>query len=176
MTPVPKFLDASIARCTVLTFKEGLLSTVAHDLKIRVLRFSIEVDVERAIVQARFDPRSLRVDCAMRDGLDNPGALASRDRAEIDRIIQDQVLHTSRFPEIALTSGSFSASPEGWTVSGKLSLHGVLRPISARIARKGNALATEVRLHQPDYGIQPFTALLGTLKIKPDVVVRIETV
>jgi len=175
MMAPPKVLDASNARCTVFTFKEGLLSTVAHDLRIRVLRFSIEADLERGSVTARFDPRTLRVDCAMRDGVENPRALSSRDSAEIDRIIQDQVLHTSRFPEITLTSGSISDAFDGWNVSGKLSLHGTLRSISARVLRKGEVLSTEVRLYQPDFGIPPFTALLGTLKIKPDIIVRIET-
>lgn len=175
MANASRFFDASSARCTVLTFKEGLLSRAAHDLRIRVLRFSIEADIDRSIVQARFDPRSLRVDCAMRDGVEARGALSSRDTAEIDRIIQEQVLHSSRFPEIVFTSSSAAPSAEGWTVLGRLSLHGILKPVTAQISRKDDLLSTEVRLHQPDYGIEPFTALLGTLRIKPEVVVRIET-
>jgi hypothetical protein len=31
----------------------------------------------------------------------------------------------------------------------------------------------EIKLHQPDFGIKPFTAALGALKVKPDVVVRV---
>ena len=33
-------------------------------------------------------------------------------------------------------------------------------------------MVTVVRLHQPDFGIKPYSALLGTLKIKPEVTVR----
>src|SRR4051812_4209200 len=36
-------IDPASAECLVYTFKEGLLSAVAHDLKIRVERFEIEV-------------------------------------------------------------------------------------------------------------------------------------
>ena len=32
--------DATTAECLVLTYKEGLLSAVAHDLEIRVARFA----------------------------------------------------------------------------------------------------------------------------------------
>jgi hypothetical protein len=31
----------------------------------------------------------------------------------------------------------------------------------------------EVKIHQPDFGIKPYTAALGALKVKPDVLVRV---
>jgi hypothetical protein len=31
----------------------------------------------------------------------------------------------------------------------------------------------EARIHQPDFGIRPYTALLGTLRVQPDVMVRV---
>jgi len=37
-------LDASTAECLVFTEKEGLLSGVAHDLKLRVERFRLRID------------------------------------------------------------------------------------------------------------------------------------
>ena len=40
------------ARCTVYTFKEGLLSAIAHDLEIAVERFSIEWDDARTRIEA----------------------------------------------------------------------------------------------------------------------------
>lgn len=45
-------LDASSADCFVFTYKEGLLSAVAHDLKLRVTRFTI--DTEGDAVRAEF--------------------------------------------------------------------------------------------------------------------------
>jgi len=30
----------------------------------------------------------------------------------------------------------------------------------------------EVPIHQPDFGIKPYSAMLGALKVKPDLVVR----
>ena len=53
-TPVPHF-DASSAECLVLTYKEGLLSAVAHDLRIRVTRFDVEASLSPPSVRARFD-------------------------------------------------------------------------------------------------------------------------
>ena len=58
--------DASTAEVLVFTFKEGLLSPLAHDLKLRVTRFSLEVAETSDSVAAEFDPRSLVVLTAMK--------------------------------------------------------------------------------------------------------------
>jgi hypothetical protein len=31
----------------------------------------------------------------------------------------------------------------------------------------------ELKLHQPDFGIKPFSAALGALRVKPDVMIRV---
>ena len=56
------------AEVLVFTFKHGLLSAMAHDLKLRATSFEVEVDEEHRRVRAKFDPASLRVVSAMRDG------------------------------------------------------------------------------------------------------------
>ena len=55
---MPRY-DASSAKVLVFTFKEGLLSAAAHDLKLEVTKFT--VDVEGTSVRAEFDATSLRV-------------------------------------------------------------------------------------------------------------------
>ena len=49
-------------------------------------------------------------------------------------------------------------------------LHGRSREITLK--RTGDDEA-EVTLHQPDYGIKPYSAMFGALKIKPDIRVRL---
>ena len=77
--------DASNAECHVYTYKEGVLSAVAHDLKIRVTKFRIEVDPVAESVNAEFDATSLRVVCAMEGSDENHGSLRSGDKAKIER-------------------------------------------------------------------------------------------
>ena len=57
---VPHF-DASTAECLVLTYKEGILAAVAHDLEIRVERFDLDIDDATLAVRAGFDAGSLKV-------------------------------------------------------------------------------------------------------------------
>lgn len=164
--------DPSGAECFVLTFKEGLLSPMAHDLRLAVTRFSIDVDDAR--VTARFDTASLRVDTPMKDGVPNPSALSSADKDKIAAQIRDEVLHARRFPEASFTSSSVAPRADGgYDLVGELTLHGVTKTLHAQTRLLGGRQQLELALHQPDYGITPFKAMLGTLKIQPNVTVRI---
>jgi hypothetical protein len=160
-------LDARTARCRVLTFKEGLLAAAAHDLEIEVTRFSVEVELEAGLVDARFDASSLRVVHALVGG--RPAPMAARDRQTIERHIVEDVLHAARFPEVRYRG---RAAADGATLDGTLALHGHERGVAIALGRDGGARTAEATLHQPDFGIRPFTALLGTLRIRPDVRVR----
>ncbi|MCZ7685148.1 MAG: hypothetical protein M5U28_42815 [Sandaracinaceae bacterium] len=57
---MPRF-DARTADCRVFTYKEGLLSAVAHDLELSVRSFDIELSEDRSRITARFDARSIEV-------------------------------------------------------------------------------------------------------------------
>lgn len=159
----------------VFTFKEGLLSAVAHDLKIRVTRFSIAIDEETRAIDARFDPTSLRVVTAMKSGQEAAGALSDSDRRKIEENILNDVLHPKKFPEIRFVSSSVDedeAGP-GYRIRGRLTLCGQTREIELVSRSDGEGQVAEVKLHQPDWGVAPYSAMLGTLRIKADVRVTI---
>ncbi len=164
--------DETQAQCFVLTFKEGLLSPVAHDLRISVTRFHI--DAEETRVFARFDTASLVVDTPMKEGTPNPSALSAGDKAKISRQIREDVLHSRSFPEATFRSTSVRKRPDGgYDVAGELTLHGVTRPLLAQTQLAGGKQHLELRIHQPDFGITPYKAMLGTLKVQADVTVQL---
>jgi polyisoprenoid-binding protein YceI len=159
------------AELLVFTRKEGLLSRLGHDLKLAADRFRIEVDPETGRVEASCEARSLSVRCALRDGRDEPGELSPDNRAEIDRNLQRDVLDSAHHPEIRLQG---TATPTGtaaaaYQIRGTLSLRGATRPVEIAARRDGEQLVAELTLHQPDFGIRPFSAALGALRVHPDV-------
>jgi polyisoprenoid-binding protein YceI len=168
---VPHF-DASSAECLVLTYKEGLLSAVAHDLQIRVTRFDLDVEASPPSVRARLDATSLRVDGARHGGALDVDTLSDADRQKIEHNIVADVLEAARSADIVFTSTAVTPEGEGYRVSGDLTLHGRTRPLSFVARPEGDRLVAEVRIHQPDFGIKPYQAMLGTLKVKPDVTVQ----
>ena len=168
---VPRF-DATSAECIVLTYKEGLLSAVAHDLEIRVSRFEIEIDDTTHAIRASFDPTSLRVVTAMQDGAPRAGALSDGDKQKIEQNIIDDVLQVKKHREVRLSSNEVTHEGDGYRVRASLTLHGETRPVTFTAREKGDRLVAEVQVHQPDFGIKPYSAMLGTLKVKPALTVR----
>jgi polyisoprenoid-binding protein YceI len=169
---MPRY-DASSADCRIYTFKEGLLSAVAHDLELVVRTFEIDVADGRSQVRASFDPRSIEVVDAIIDGKRAPGTLSDKDKEKIRANIASEVIPVKKHPEIRFESSEVKAEGDTWTVRGRLDLAGRSREIMVRAARDGEFAIGDVVLHQPDFGIKPYTAMLGTLKIKPDIKVRL---
>jgi polyisoprenoid-binding protein YceI len=166
--------DASSAECWVFTFKEGLLSSVAHDLRLRVGSFWVEIAEGAASVAASFDTSSLSVDTPMKDGAPNPSALSAVDKLKIAEQIRGDVLHSERYPEARFRSSSVTARADGgYDLTGELTLHGVTKPLVARTTLVSGRQQLALTLHQPDFGIVPYRAMLGTLKIRADVLVRL---
>src|SRR5437667_8282170 len=115
---MPRY-DQSQAECLVFTFKEGLLSKIAHDLEVSVTRFSVELSPSS--VRAEFDPSSLRVLSARKDGRKNPDALSDADKSKIGEQIAKEVLHVDQHPSAVFSSRSVARRPDGgYSIAGDL--------------------------------------------------------
>jgi len=167
---MPSF-DASTATVTVEAFKEGLLSRVGHDVRLEVTSFTVEIDADG--VTATFDPRSLRVLGAVRDGRIDDGALSAKDRSTIEGYVRNDILAASRFPTLRFEADEVDVDGDEADLEGELELHGVTHDLSVHAERDGDHWVAEVKLHQPDFGIRPFKALMGALKIKPGIRVTV---
>lgn len=158
-------------RITVLTFKEGLLSKVAHDLQLSLERFKIQTDGSR--VEAEFFPDSLVVEGAMRRGILDSGALSDGDRREIGANLREKVLRTEEHPSIKLTARA--ARDDGrLRLVGPLTMMGKSVELAFDVDDRGGFWRGEVELTPSRWGIHPFKALLGAIKLQDRVVVRFE--
>jgi hypothetical protein len=165
--------DASTAECLVFTFKEGLLSAIAHDLKIQVARFTVTIDDTSKAITAELDARSLRVLGAVKDGRDDAHALSEGDKTKIAGQIVSDVLHAKEYPSVRFASTAVNVRDDGgYDITGNLTLHGVTKLVSTRTRLENGRQVAEFVIHQPDYGIKPFKAMMGTLKVQADVRVR----
>jgi polyisoprenoid-binding protein YceI len=106
--------------------------------------------------------------------------VSKRDRSEIIRVLNDEVLETRRFPEVVshCPPQNVSARPNGGgrydiSLNGTLTLHGVSRtqPVVAHVvAGEGSFRAYgEIVVRQPDYGVKQVTAAGSMIKVKEDV-------
>jgi polyisoprenoid-binding protein YceI len=168
MPAMPRF-DARDADCRVFTYKEGLLSAVAHDLELVVRTFEVELSDDGSRLTATFDPRSIAVVDAIVDGKRSPGSLSDKDKEKIQSNIVSDVIPVKKHPRVRFESTELRATDAGWTVRGRLELAGTTKELSVQARREGDRAVAEVLLHQPDFGIKPYSAMLGALKIKPDI-------
>jgi YceI-like domain len=169
-------LDASTVECQVFTYKDGALSSLAHDLELKVTRLTLELDdVQPSKLLARLAADSLVVLHALKDG--RPTAqLSAADRRKIEKTVVSDVLDVRRYPEIryeATITPAGAAASDDFHLVGELTLQGRRRPLPLRARRQADRIVVETSLHQPDFGIQPYSALLGALRLRPDVKVRI---
>lgn len=168
-------LTASSGKLSVYTFKEGFLSAVAHDLLIEVTNFKVNLNVpagglNSASVDAEIQANSLKVICAMKDGQHRYDILKEKDKADIEEATFKDVLHPDKYPTINFRSPSIQQKDGNYHVKGELTLHGVTRPIEFDVqTTTGKDLKGKFTLAQKDYGIKPYRALLGTLKVKNEV-------
>jgi hypothetical protein len=167
-----KHFDQTSATCQIFTYKEGPLAVLAHDLRITVTSFVIEVGDDYTLVDARFDAGSLHVDCAMVDGVERRDLLSLESMKEIDENILKDVLDAATYRYISFRSASVTKEDSSYRITGTLSLCGKEREILFTVQDKGNYYEAEMRLHLPDFGIKPFSALFGAIRIKPDILIR----
>jgi len=160
-------IDPRISRFTVRAFATGLLSALGHSPTIRIKDFQGEVryvpdSLEGAGLSLRIDVRSLSVQDQISDN----------DRREMERQMNEEVLETTRFPEIVYECSRVSGTGGTVTLEGQLTMHGVTRnePVEARFYTMGNLLkaAGEFMVRQTHYDIKLVSAVAGTLRLKDE--------
>lgn len=159
----------------IKTFKEGLLSPLGHDLTLEASEWRATVRIDR------LDPPAgaVELDVAV-PGLRvvAPEDLGDKDREEILRNIRSDVLHTAKFPKVRFRSTDSEVrctSEEGGTLhlEGELEIHGVSRktPLQVHFQKtdKGLRVRGETALRQTEFGVKPYKAPLGVIKVRDEV-------
>ncbi|MFO0667767.1 MAG: YceI family protein [Polyangiaceae bacterium] len=157
-------LDPTNATCRVYTFKEGLLSAVGHDLAFKVETFAVTATAEE--VKGTFDLRTLHLLGAVHGGVTTPCDAA--DRKRIEQSMTDDVLQLRKFP-----SATVSGTRHENTFSGNLTLHGVTKSLEATATRVGDGSQMVIELVPSQFGIKPFRAMLGALRVEDRVCIEL---
>jgi hypothetical protein len=156
------------ARLTVRTGRSGAAAKAGHDLLIEVTAWSgaLDPDGDPAVTLSA-DSRSLHVI----EGTGGMQALDDEARAGIEQTIDDEVLKGTA---IEFRSTRFDGVPG--RVDGELELAGARHPIGFELAPGENGGVTGTAIvKQSDWGMKPYSALFGTLKVADEVEVRVET-
>jgi polyisoprenoid-binding protein YceI len=173
-------IDGRSSRFTAQATATGLLARMGHNPTIGIRDFSGEVT---------FDPEKLEGGCfrlvIKTSSLGVQDDISEKDRREIERLMNEEVLETTKFPEIVYDAPSVSVTKMTGmlyfaTLNGDLTMHGVTRkqPIIARVAMLGSMLRAsgDFSLNQSDYNIKLVSVSGGALKLKDELKFSFEIV
>lgn len=156
---------------TVLVGKAGLFSGLGHDHTIAVKSFSGRAQVPaNGIAQA-----SLEFEVETKSLTVADQGISDKERGEIQKAMETDVLEITRFPKISFRSVSVanlkpSGNGQSFTLNGDLTLHGVAKriavPVTVTITPEQLRATGEVTIKQTDFDIKPYAAGLGTVKVK----------
>jgi polyisoprenoid-binding protein YceI len=168
-------LGPDSGRLLLRTSRSGVGRKVGHDLTIEVTRWSGEAVVDPA------DPASLSVTVAaeadslqVREGTGGVKPLTDSDRAEIEKTARQKILRVGDHPVITFRATGAEGTPESFTMNGELTIMGRTRPLSVRGGVEDDRLRGRATVVQTQWGIKPFSALLGALKLADEVGVEFD--
>lgn len=162
--------------------KAGLLSGFAHDHEIGVKSFTGKIIVPGP--GASGSSLELDVDATSLAVLDKKPS--EEDKKKISNSMHNEVLESAKYPKIVFKSASVSELKQtgnenySFTLNGDLTLHGVTKRIAVPISLTINALQLRAEgkyaLRQTDFGIKPYSAAGGTIKVKNEITVNFNIV
>jgi Fe-Mn family superoxide dismutase len=159
---------------SVRTGRTGAAAKAGHDLLIHVTAWEARVEVgedpARTTIVLDVDGGSLRV----REGTGGMQPLGPDDRKSIQASIDDEILHRRA---IAFRSTAVDAAPGGdrLSVRGDLTLVDTTAPVAFDLVVSGDTgIAGSAIVKQSDWGITPYSALFGALKVVDEVEVAID--
>jgi len=162
------------ATLSVRTRRGGAAAKAGHDLELHVTSWhgtlELGADPEETRAELTADAGSLRV----HKGTGGMQALGEDDKANIHQTIDDEVLKRR---EIVFRSTRAEPAGDGGRISleGDLTLAGTTKPIALDLELRddGTVGATAV-VTQTRWGMKPYSALFGTLKVLDEVEVVLD--
>lgn len=89
-----------------------------------------------------------------------------------------KTLEAKKYPEIRFTAEEISTTADGYRLTGFLEIHGTRRPrsVDLRVGDNGDswAMALQASVSQAEFGIKPYSLLMGTMRVADEVLVAFE--
>ena len=143
---------------------------LAHDLILTPTQWSgtMNVDADNPAASSAsltIDARSIEIV----EAVGGMKGLSDKDRRDIGKNIDEKVLETGKHPQLTFESTSVSGSEPNFTAAGNMTIRGNTRPVNVALAVNGSQVTATTKISQKDFGIKPFSAMMGAIKLRDDV-------
>lgn len=167
-------LGPTTARLLVRTGRDGVAARVGHDLTITFAEWSGRLvlggdDVAAASVTASFETGSIQI----LEGSGGALPLTPIDRREIRRTAR-RLLGVDQHPTATFASTAIERVGDGATIAGTLTIRGESAPVTIAVSKEGNSWRGATSIRQTSFGIRPYRAFLGALRLADEVDIEVE--
>ena len=143
---------------------------LAHDLILTANKWSgtLNVDADNpgaSSAELTIDARSIEIV----EAVGGMKSLSDKDRKDIGKNIDDKVLQTGKFPELKFASTSVSGSAPNFQAAGNMTIVGNTKPVNVDLNVNGTQVVAKTSISQKEFGIKPFSAMMGAIKLRDDV-------
>lgn len=177
-------IDAQLSNLRILVYRGGELARFGHnhvvtstDIQgfllraddILASRFDLFLPVDRLIVD---DPL-----VRMEEGVDFSSSVNEKDSdGTRNNMLGDKALDATQFPFLQLSGKLIASNQSELTLDVDITMHGVSQAVqtAANLKETPDGLTVEgtFTVRQTDFGIEPFSALLGRLRVEDEVTVK----
>jgi polyisoprenoid-binding protein YceI len=162
-------------RLLVRTARSGLGARAGHDLTLEVTRWRGSAALDSAspassAVAVEAEVASIEV----REGTGGVKPLTDSDRAEIRKTMTGKILQAGRYPTINFQSTLVGGSPEAFWIEGDLTIMGTTQPVTVHGSLAGGRARGSATITQSDWGIKPYSAFFGALRLRDEVEVEFD--
>jgi hypothetical protein len=165
---VASVLGPDNATLEVRTGKAGAAAKAGHNLRMEVTRWSATLDLEAPLLELSADTTSFRVI----EGTGGVLPLGDEEKAAIPQTIDEEVLKGT---PIEFRSTRIQANGASAEVEGDLELNHQRHKLRFQltIGDDGHIVGT-AKFRQSDWGMKPYSALFGTLKVADEVEIAVD--
>lgn len=166
-------LDSADGELIVRTGVAGRAARMGHRLTLQLTRWHatvnwVEEQPDSAEVVVEVDSLEVVRGEGGVKGLSGPEKAVARSNAL-------KSLSANRFPEIRFSADTIESTAEGYRLGGTLQIRGKARPheLEVRTEDLGDSwrLSGESEVRQSEYGVKPFSMLMGSLQVADAVTV-----
>jgi polyisoprenoid-binding protein YceI len=171
-------VDASDGELSIRTGVTGRAARMGHRLTIAMKRWQATVgwaDTEPATAELAVEVDSFEV-------LRGEGGLKGLSGPEKTLVKSNALksLGANRYPEIRFAADTIDKTGDGYRLTGKLHIRGKIREhvIDLRTEDLGDAwrMSAESSVRQTDYGVKPYSLLMGSVQVADEVSVSFSAV
>lgn len=158
-------------KLVVKVYREGMAKKAGHDLIIDVNSWKATATIAENPAESTFSATADVGSFTVREGVGGVKPLSEGDKNDIKKNITQKILTS---PEISFTSSAVQPNGDAATITGDMRIMGKTAPATVKLSQESGKVKGNFSVVQSKWGIKPFQAMMGALKVRDQVDIEIE--